>query len=159
MPNPLFMLVLLFVIMLAVKPDAGVDATAGGGAPATEQVADLSRAWLDAYFAGDIEDILAIMHEDAVVMPHDQPDARGEAGIRDYLASRTLPAGLDFSSDPGEVRINGDWAYARGRFTVDREAATGEPGSRQNGRYLLLYEKVDGDWKVLKSIDSMTSAR
>ena len=53
-----------------------------------ERMQEISKAWLDAYSSGDLDGIMAIMHADAIVMPHNQPTSRGTEEVRAYFATR-----------------------------------------------------------------------
>lgn len=154
MPNPFFMLFFLAALMLALKPDGETTAGNGGTAADRERIADLSAAWLDAYVAGDIDRIAAITHHEAVIMPRDEPTASGAVEIRDYVAGRPVYSGVDLVDDPAEVRISGKWAYTRGRYTLAVSAAEGDTETRRDGRYLLIFEKGNGGWKLLRGIDN-----
>lgn len=158
MPNPLFMVLLLFAVMLALKPDADTTGITGGTAADRERMAELSQAWLDAYLSDDPERIVAILHEDAVVMPHNQETATGSEEVRQYLETHTGRSGDEFSDDVQEIRINRDWAYVRGRFTLMVGAGDGMQRYVRNGRYLVLFEKVGNDWKMLRNMDNAAPA-
>ncbi len=151
MPNPFFMLIFLFLIMLALKPETDPLA-------ASEQIADLSRDCLDAYLAGDIDALSGNLHDEAVIVPYDQPTVRGEAGIRDYFKTRSAHHGLAFATQPDEVRINGGWGYARGRFARPAAAGSADTNATKNGRYLVLCVNVNGAWKMLHAIESAVPA-
>ena len=118
-------------------------------------MAQISKDWLNAYAAGDLDGIMAIMHDDAMVMPHNQATTRGTEAVRNYFAGRIGRPGVKFVDNLQEIRINGDWAYVLGTFKLEiasRDA--GKPPFVHNGRYLVLYEKVGDDWKMLRDMDN-----
>lgn len=158
MPNPLFMVLLLFAVMLALKPDSDTTGVNGGTAADRERMAELSQAWLDAYLSDDPERIVAILHTDTVVMPHNQGTLTGSEEVREYLEAHGDRSGIEFSDDLQEIRINRDWAYARGRFTLTVGAGDEPKRYERNGRYLVLFEKVGNDWKMLRNMDNAAPA-
>lgn len=158
MPNPFFMLVFLALLMLALKPDNEMTESLGGTAADRQRIAELSRTWLDAYFAGDVETILAITHDEAVIMPHNRPTASGEVAIRELFESPAGRSEIDLIDDPAEIRITGSWAYTRGRYTLAANAASGDTDPVRDGRYLLIFEKGNGGWRLLRSIDNAEAA-
>ncbi len=99
---------------------------------------------------------MALMHADAMVMPHRQATSRGTAAVRDYFATRIGRPGVQFVDNLQEIRINGTWAYVLGSFEIEIAAANPEDAPiTHRGRYLVLYEKVDGDWKMLRDMDNL----
>lgn len=141
-------------LALIALPAASVDISGGEEADRAE-MARISEEWLDAYASGDLDAIMAIMHKDAVVMPHNQPTSRGTEEVSAYFASRIGRPGVKFIDNLQEIRINGDWAYVLGTFQL--EVASSDPEKlpyTHNGRYLVLYEKVDGNWMMLRDMDN-----
>ena len=144
----------LLALILAA-PAASATDISGGTAADRERMAEISREWLDAYAAGDLDALMAIMHDDAIVMPHAQATSRGLDEVREYFATRIGRPGVSFHDNLQEIRINGDWAYVMGTFSL--EIAAADPNAApfvHAGRYLVLYEKVDGDWKMLRDMDN-----
>ncbi|MEO1247069.1 MAG: nuclear transport factor 2 family protein [Pseudomonadota bacterium] len=128
----------------------------GGTESDRQRMAEISDEWLAAYASGNLDAIMAIMHPDGVLMPHNQPTSRGAQAIRAYFEPRIGKPGVEFVNDLEEIRINGSWAYVLGGFAV-QVAAEGnlEPVVVHNGRYLVLYEKVDGEWLMLRDMDNL----
>lgn len=133
---------------------ADVEVT-GGSEHDRERMLAISSEWLDAYSNGDLDGIMALMHDDAVVMPHNQATSRGLAEIRDYFATRIGRPDVTFRDDLQEIRINGDWAYVLGAFELEVPAAGADQTPYvHRGRYFVLYERVGEDWKMLRDIDN-----
>jgi len=138
---------------------AGAVEMVGGSEADRARMLEISQQWIDAYTSGDLDALMAIMHEDAMIMAHNQPTTRGTDAVREYFATRIGRPGVTFEDNLQEVRINGDWAFVRGTFRV--EVAMPDPDKPpfvHNGRYLVLYEKVDGDWKMLRDMDNADPA-
>ena len=134
---------------------AGDVAVSGGSVADRERMAEISKDWLDAYASGDLEALMAIMHDDAMVMPHNQPTSHGLDEVREFFAGRIGRPGVTFRDNLQEIRINGDWAYVLGTFSLEIASEDADqPPFVHNGRYLVLYEKVDGDWKMLRDMDN-----
>ena len=58
---------------------AGAVEIVGGTEADRERMAEISDEWLSAYERGDLDGIMAIMHPDATLMPHNQATSRGTA--------------------------------------------------------------------------------
>jgi len=147
-------LTLACLLLLAGRATA---ADISGGTEADrERLQEISKQWIDAYVGGDLDGLMALMHEDAIVMAQGSPTVRGLDAVRAYFAPRIGSPGVTFTDDLQEIRISGDWAFVRGDFQLEvapREEG-GEPW-RRNGRYFVLYEKTaGGDWKMLRDIDN-----
>lgn len=105
--------------------------------------------WAEAVTAGDIDGLLALYAEDAILVPTMQDEIRGqEEERRDYfktfLANPGLTCRIDnlrkrISHKLGTVVVGGHYT-----FTFMRD------GERQTvpARYLFTFEEVDGTWLI-----------
>ena len=152
-----FFLRLAAAILLTVACTASNAAEIiGGTAEDRERMAEVSRQWLDSYANGDLDGIMALMHPDSIVMPHNQPTSTGLEEVRAFFASRIGRPGVDFVDNLEEIRINGTWALVLGSFAVQvTPEEGGDPVVVHNGRYLVVYEKVDGEWLMLRDMDNL----
>ena len=85
---------LALVIGTAIAMSACAPATPPPVDTAAEEAAlkAVTAAWLNAYNAGDVETIVAMYAEDAVLMPPHAAVATGHAAMRAFLASDTAAA-------------------------------------------------------------------
>jgi len=147
---------LVTLLALSLAPTAGAVDIVGGTEADRQRMAEISQEWLDAYANGDLDGIMAIMHPDGMLMPHNQPTSRGTDAMRAYFAPRIGRPGVSFVNKLEEIRINGSWAIVVGTFAVEVTAGeNAEPAVVHNGRYLVLYEKVDGEWLMLRDMDNL----
>ena len=147
---------LVALLALGLAPAAGAVDIVGGTEADRQRMAEISQEWLDAYANDDLDGIMAIMHPDGILMPHNQPTSRGTDKMRAYFKPRIGRPGVSFVNDLEEIRINGSWAIVMGTFAVEATAAeNAEPTVVHNGRYLVLYEKVDGEWLMLRDMDNL----
>ena len=147
--------VLTLLVLTGVSAPAMAAEITGGSAEDRAAMQKISVKWLESYASGDLDGIMSVMHADAMVMPHNQPTSRGTEAVRNFFAGRIGRPGVEFIDNLQEIRINGDWAYVLGTFKL--KIASGEadkPPYIHNGRYLVLYEKVDGEWKMLRDMDN-----
>ena len=112
-------------------------------------------AYIEPYVAGETERWLRVFAPNAVALHDGLPPLEGEQGIRGFAEAvsanfhiRRLDASID------EIRINGSWAWTRGRFTAEFEAKSAEapPGvaGERAGKFLLIWEKGSDDvWRVV----------
>jgi ketosteroid isomerase-like protein len=147
----------LFALTLGMisSPLLAVDVS-GGSEQDREELMRMTKAWGEDYISGNIDGLMAIMHEDAMIMAQKQAGVSGKEAIEAYFTARAGKPGVTFTDDLQEVNINGNWAYIRGNFLLEVAPwEEGKPGFKRNGRYFVLYEKNDaGEWKMLRDIDN-----
>jgi len=105
------------------------------------------------YNAGDLEGVLAYYSDDLIKVRQGGPaetkteTAKRVAGVFDKFHSR-----VDVTND--EIRVSGEMAYTRGTFRVTLSPKAG--GERQiiERRYLEIWLKEDGRWRVARTMDN-----
>jgi uncharacterized protein (TIGR02246 family) len=142
-------------LALAIGTAFAVGACALAAPPPVDTAAEesalkaVTAAWLTAYNAGDVEKIVAMYAEDAVLMPPHAPVARGRAGIRAFLAADTAAAkaaGVKLVPGAATAGVVGDTGWESGSYTiVDASGATVDSGS-----YLSVSRKSNGTWQLFR---------
>jgi uncharacterized protein (TIGR02246 family) len=106
--------------------------------------------------AGDAEPICAVMAEDVVLMVPSAPVQEGKtacaAFVRDVLPSLLLEFERHITYTSAEVRVVGDVAFDRGTFAFSIAPRAGGPSELNAGKYLWLYARSDGTWKLTRVI-------
>jgi uncharacterized protein (TIGR02246 family) len=102
------------------------------------------QTFLRAYWKGDLETVVALYAEDAVLLPANAPEAKGRDAIRKYYAADIA------SLKPGEAAmilestqgVSGNLGRSSGRvkFTAANGATTG------TGKFLSVSRKANGKW-------------
>lgn len=152
----LFLPLAVTIISIATTPLAHGTEIVGGTAEDRARMAEVSREWLDSYANGDLDRLMALMHPESIVMPHNQPTSTGLEEVRAFFATRIGRPGVNFVDNLEEIRINGSWALVLGSFSVEVSSEAGaDPVVVHKGRYLVVYEKVDGDWLMLRDMDNL----
>jgi len=105
-----------------------------------------SEALVAAEEAFDWETAVTFFAPDVIVQPANAPQYQGrEAHLEVY---RTFPAMLEFEVTTTAVipAASGDMAYEYGvnRFVID----TPDGPVSDSGKYLVVWEKIEGDWFV-----------
>ena len=135
---------------------AGLIALAGCSKGAEDTSADEAvirasvPAFGDAYNAGDVDKLVAMYWEDAVVLPPGAPSQTGSAEIRAFFevdTAGTRAAGFKFNiQEAGAVDVAGDLAYESGVFSVTDAAGS----TVATGKYLGVLQKRDGKWLYIR---------
>jgi uncharacterized protein (TIGR02246 family) len=110
----------------------------------------ITPAWLDAYNAGDVEKIIAIYAEDAVLMPPHAAVATGHAEIRAFLTTETAAAkaaGVKLVPGSATAGVAGDTGWESGSYTV----ANASGATIDSGSYLSVARKSNGKWLLIRN--------
>ncbi len=120
---------------------------------ATRAVEDIWKEYSASLNAGDLERWLALWTDDGIQMPP------GEAAVAGKERIRTRNGGFldQFKFDMGitneEVRVAGDWAFARGTYKASLIPKQGGAPVPINGKYMtILARQGDGSWKIHRDI-------
>lgn len=109
------------------------------------EILSLFDRWNQALQTGRSEDVVSLYAPDAILLPtlsnkvrHNHPE------IKDYF-DHFLEAGPRGSIDEANVRVFGDVAVNSGTYTFDFAN-----GNSVQARYTYVYQKLDGDWKIIE---------
>ena len=108
--------------------------------------------WLELVRAKDSAAIAQLYAEDGMVMPANEPATRGRDAIRKWWDGAMKMPGYDLSFSPEQILVSssGDMALDRGTY---RFRATPPQGAIDDtGKYVVVWRKVDGEWKVAVDI-------
>jgi uncharacterized protein (TIGR02246 family) len=103
--------------------------------------------------AGDVDAWTGQFTEDAVQMPPHFSANAGKQAIRAWNAGFLNLFGCQFSLEVDEVRVAGQWAFERGRYTITLVPKAGGPSMDEAGKYITIYQRqADGSWKMARDI-------
>lgn len=113
-----------------------------------DEIVAANERWMDAYRRRDAKLVATYYTEDAQSFPPNENVVAGTEAIGDYwrAAMSSGVAALDLKSR--EVEAFGDTAYE-----VGETALMGEGGEAlDHFDYLVIWKRVDGDWKIHREI-------
>ncbi len=153
--NAGFLLAALLALTSCTRPVA--DAGAAAADQKREDELALRGAgveWNEAFAALDVDAILALYADDAMLMPQTAVAARGREEIRRYLKgyfskltlgpySVTIPAGA-------ELRVSGDLGIRWGPYQFN----DGSGVLADTGKWMQAWRKKDGKWQIILQIDN-----
>src|SRR5262249_31756897 len=109
--------------------------------------------FISVYNAGNLKGVLAYYTDDLIKIRQGGPaetkaeTARRVAGVFEKFHSQ-----VDVMNE--EIRVSGEMAYTRGTFRVTlTPKAGGEPQIIER-RYLEIWRKEDGRWRVARTMDN-----
>jgi ketosteroid isomerase-like protein len=105
----------------------------------------LESEWSDRFGADDVDWIVALHAEGAVQLPPQAPLVSGSEALRAAWAGMAGAEGLEisWSSTMAKVAPSGDMAYDYGTATMTTPDGVAHPM-----KYLVVWVRVDGEWKV-----------
>jgi uncharacterized protein (TIGR02246 family) len=104
--------------------------------------------------AGDIDAWVELWTDDGVQMPPGEPPVVGKERIRARNQAVSDRFVFDMRSiDNQELRVAGDWAYARGTYAASLTPRQGGEPIDIDGKYMsILRRQPDGSWKIHRDI-------
>lgn len=108
-----------------------------------------TEAWVAAYSKGDVDAILALYAEDAVVMPPGVPAASNHEALREFLTTDiATSAGTTLELGASTSGVSGNLGWHAGAFTVKDTSGN----LRGTGKYMEVWRKQDGKWLILRDM-------
>jgi uncharacterized protein (TIGR02246 family) len=109
--------------------------------------------WAVFYETDNLNGLMTLYTQDAVVALHGQPALFGKEAIRAYFAARLGKAESTFELDYEVRQTHGDIAYIISKYwLIAKNKLTGAV-YRDAGRSMLVYKKEHGQWKIAADID------
>ena len=118
----------------------------------------LNAQWVAAFKAKDFAAIEALMAPDSLLLVPGSPPVQGAKGVVGVWKSwGALPnVAINFGGTLVEVAASGDLAYDYGTYTFAFDGQNG-PFS-ENGKYIVVWKKIDGAWKIAADIFNNNAA-
>lgn len=126
---------------------------AAAGAMVQEQlIRELDAKWVAAVAAKDVDAIARIYTVDGMFLAPNAPLVEGREGIAEAWAGLLGLPGISFTFEPTriEVSASADLASDVGTYSLAFDADGGRV--EDQGKYVLVWKKVNGAWKVLADI-------
>ena len=143
------------ILVLAFLVVAGL-ATAGVAETGTEEEAILAleREWSSRFAQGDVDWIVAAHAPDAQQFPPNAPPVVGLDALRAAWQGMADTEGLSLSWQPTRAHVSssGDmaWDYGTGQLTS-------ADGKTQDVKYVVVWHRIDGEWKIVMDMFSSNS--
>lgn len=136
------------LVVAVVMGSSGVAGAAPGSAVAAIHAAD--EAWMKAYNAGDLDKVVALYDENAVVYPPGVAAVRGRAAVQTFLAADMAAFGksgmtIVLGANP-EGGVAGDMGWSSGTWMVKDPAGN----VVDSGWYFSVSKKVGGKWLYVR---------
>ena len=117
---------------------------------AEQEIRRLSSNYLRDYRAKNTDAIGNLFAENAISIYSGEGLRKGREAIRQDLERgfAERPANHEINWEPTEIRVSsaGDMAHELGTWQDTRN------GQRSQGHYLTVWERIDGQWKIVRDI-------
>ncbi|HYS77847.1 MAG TPA: SgcJ/EcaC family oxidoreductase [Candidatus Dormibacteraeota bacterium] len=130
----------------------GAPPTRGAGAADLAAIAKLHDEYVAAHNAAEVDRMVALFADDAVLMPADEPTLTGKKAIGTHYQEFFDQTASEITLEPVETRVAGDWAFERIELGV---TVPGDKGKvlLAKAKYLwILQKQPDGSWKIARAI-------
>ncbi|WP_375324452.1 YybH family protein [Flagellimonas sp. GZD32] len=117
-----------------------------------KQIIDAKNAKAEAwYLAGNVDSLASIFASNSIQMPPNMPPLVGIEGYKAGWTQNLQFGKWDFNLETQEVKASGNLATEWGKYTVIFTPNDNSPIPPMNdkGNYVVLWEKIDGDWKIV----------
>jgi uncharacterized protein (TIGR02246 family) len=123
-----------------------------------QAIRQLTKTWMAATKAGDIETVLSLMADDVVFLLPGQPPMIGKSA---YAAAAQGQSGkeapqFDGTSEIKEIQVLGEWAFMWQELTVIVTPPRGAPSVKRAGHTLTLFRKQNGRWVLARDANMLT---
>jgi len=107
-------------------------------------------SWVNAYNSGDLDTVIGLYDEHAVIYPPGAPPAHGSTAIRAFFAkdnAEFLRGGLIFSlGTKPDGGVTGNWGWSSGTYMVKDQSGR----VIDSGWYFSVSRKVAGQWLYMR---------
>jgi ketosteroid isomerase-like protein len=119
------------------------DIQAGSADPAIRR---MSREFAEAANAGNVDGMMMIYADDAVLMPPNAPEFNGRASIKQFWSGLIAAAKPKVTLMPGKIMESCDMATEVGRY----ELTIGP--MKDEGKYVVTWRRTNGEWRAVADI-------
>jgi len=125
---------------------------------AKQEIDALNAQWVAAFKAKDYATIESLMAPDSLLLAPGNPPIQGaESVVETWKAWGALPnVKISFSAERVEAAASGDLAYDYGAYTFAFDSDKGP--FAEEGKYIVVWKKIDGAWKIAADIFNNNSA-
>jgi uncharacterized protein (TIGR02246 family) len=144
----------LIVILLCFITAACAQAPPVDTQAEAEKIRHISNQWAEAVAARDIDACTTFYAPDGLEMIDNSPAVEGREAIYEWYANWLLDTNITntFQGEMIEVAAAGDLAYERGTWHFFVE--TPEGPIEDEGKYVIVWKKIDGEWKAIIDISN-----
>ena len=132
-------------------------------APNTEadvkSIKAVNEKFLAAWNADDLDILVALLDDEAVIMPPGEPAVIGKQACEAWIASSKEAFSSEHIWSSDEIVVSADWAFSRGTSAGTNTPKAGGDPIQIDGKYIwLMKRQSDGSWKYARCIFNWNNA-
>lgn len=105
-------------------------------------IRERSDAFVKAFNAKEVDQILGVYAENSVFMPPNEPIIRGKEALKTFYTDLLKSGATDLRLNVAEVSGHGPLAYQTGTYELTRGGK-----ARDRGKYLFVARKIADTWR------------
>jgi uncharacterized protein (TIGR02246 family) len=121
-----------------------------------ESIHKLRDEWKAASDARDINKIISLITDDAVILAPNSPPLVGKQAVETMYRTMLNLYKIEQNFIYEEVMVQGDWAYAWGHDEVTMTPLAGGQTLRAKGYGMMIMRREADGWKYARGINNMT---
>ncbi len=122
-----------------------------------QTIRSISMQWLQMVNKHDAVGEAALFADDGIEYARNQEPVVGPTAIQKFVAQeyeKNPKAVMNWNTERFEIAASGDLAVEYGKWT---ETIQGQSGTKEDhGKYVTVYRKINGTWKVAADIGNST---
>lgn len=143
----------LFAVTFAIACSQSGEQQAGANQADVEAINKLREQEMAAFSAADVNTLLILFTNDAIVMPPNEPALYGKDAIRAWLENVYKQFTVQGKYTSSDVVLAGDWAFERFTSTLTTTPVAGGEPVQEVIKGLHIYRRqADGSWKIAQDI-------
>lgn len=111
-----------------------------------------NRTFMAGVAAGNVNEMMTIYSEEAVLLPPNAPAQRGPAAIRQFWTGFLATGKFTLNLIPDDIQQSCDMATEIGRYEVTVVPAGTTATVKDGGKYVVSWRKVNGEWRAFADI-------
>jgi uncharacterized protein (TIGR02246 family) len=119
---------------------------------AEQTIRKMDRDFSAAATAGNLDGMMAIYADDAVLMPPNFPAFRGRDAIRQFWGGFLAAGKIDATIEADRVIQSGDLASEIGHYNLKITPKGGGAPIEDNGKFMLTWQRRGGQWRAIADI-------
>jgi len=117
--------------------------------PASPPVQTLNEI-MQADSAGDVDKVISLYTEDAILIPSDRSDVVGLNAIAENYRNIFANSTLQLKATANEIIESGDLTIIRGNTTGNVISKKDSSSVTVNDKFLMMLKKQSGKWKIYR---------
>lgn len=144
-----------FAVVAVVAGASACDQQGSGletnSAAADETARQAHEAYVVAINTNDLDSLLAMLTEDVVYLPPNEPALVGKAAVRPWAAEYLKAFKIHWEKTSLEFVVAGDWAFERYSYESTETPQEGGTPVEDTGKGLnIFHHDADGNWRVAR---------